>query len=117
MVDQCKSCFIHPNKYLREVSVAAQPPGASGRLCSPVTEHYSITQRAPSGDHAKAARAVWEDILSSGAFEVSLSSAAGSLKHKTNKKPQHKTIKPKQTTLDMQLSQLLQEQHVNSRLH
>lgn len=83
-------------------------------------EHYSITQRALSGDHTGAARVIWEDILSSGLFEVNLNSAAGSLKNKANqptKATHHRTIKPNQTTLEMELSQLLQDQQANSRLH
>ena len=86
-----------------------QPLRATGWLCSPVTEHYSMTQRSLPVDHAGAACVMREDILSSGVFEVNLNSAAGSLKmnqtkqNKTKKtKKQHKMTKPNQTTLKTQ---------------
>lgn len=66
-----------------------QPLRATGWLCSPVTEHYSMTQRSLPVDHAGAACVTREDILSSGVFEVNLNSAAGSLK--MNQTKQNKT--------------------------
>lgn len=75
-----------------------QPLRATGWLCSPVTEHYSMTQRSLLVDHAGAACVTREDILSSGVFEVNLNSAAGSLKmNQTKQKTKKKTTQNDKT--------------------
>lgn len=119
MVDQCKLCFIHPNENLyKEMFLWLL---SCWDLCDPNLEHYSITL---SGAHTGAARVSWEHILSSEAFEVGPSLVAGSLKNKSNqinnkkKNPKHhKETKPKQTAVEVRRSQLLQDQHISSRLH
>lgn len=114
MANQCKPYFIHPNKNLfkENLLLLVSCWELLGRLCNPVIEHYSITQ-----NHTGAAHVIWEDILSSGVFEVNLNSAAGSLKTHPNQPTLSQNNKTQTNNRGSEAIPTAEDQHVNCRLH